>query len=408
MESTEIKELQSVIQPYLKPHQEIMRYETKSLMNAGENYGSLMLKVTITLNDRETNKESTLNLVAKLVPRNEWIQRMFNSPATFRKEAAFYSTISSTLRAFEAENNLKSVWTMFPKYYGGRLSLNPNSEFGDNDAVLLLENVKLRGYEMPDRMLGFDLDASRVLVECLAKFHAVPLALKLKKPEVFEEKVKTYLEHAPQFSDVSAETSRKMLENSIEHIKLKPEFDPYIDVISEYYVKGEKIFRYGSKPHEPFATMCHNDFWVNNSLIKYEQNTPKHAVMVDFQILEYSSPARDLIFFLYTSVQLPILKEFYDTLVNLYYKTFTEILSSFGCDLTPFSFDAFLNEIVREVRDLELHHILVMLNPIYTKKDGVKELDDMTEDVMTENHLDEKYYERLWYVIKDFAEKKWI
>lgn len=407
MENIEIKQIKSVIQPYLKPHEEIVQYETKPLTKAGENYGSLILAVTIKLKDQKSEKESILNIVAKLMPRNEWIQRMFNTPVTFRKEAALYSTISSTLHAFEAENNL-SVWTMFPKYYGSRLSLDQTAEFGDKDAVLFLENLKLLGYETADRMLGFDLEASKLLVKCLARFHALPLALKLKKPKEFEEKVKKYLEHAPQFVDISERVSEQMCENAIANIRLNPDCEPYIDVIREYYKKGEKAFRYGSEPYEPFATICHNDFWVNNAMIKYEQNTVKEAVMVDFQILDYGSPARDLIFFLYTSVKLPILKEFFDNLVSLYYESFTEVLNSFGCDLAPFSFDAFLNEMAREAQDLELHHIIVMLSPIYTKKDDAKELDELSEDAMIENNYDEGYYERLWYIIKDFAKKKWI
>lgn len=49
-----------------------------------------------------------------------------------------------------------------------------------------------------------------------------------------------------------------------------------------------------------------------------------------------------------------------------------------------------------------------MLSPIYTKKDDAKELDELSEDAMIENNYDEGYYERLWYIIKDFAKKKWI
>jgi hypothetical protein len=120
-----------------------------------------------------------------MVPPSEFIQEVFNTPVTFRNEIAFYKDILPILQDFQRQHGVKEVIDFVPKYYGSRRNLKGDEGKVDQDAVLLLENLKVANYTTFDRTQGFDLDAAKLIITDLAQFHAVPLALKLEKPEIF-------------------------------------------------------------------------------------------------------------------------------------------------------------------------------------------------------------------------------
>lgn len=114
-----------------------------SLTQPGENFGSTILKVDLTFED--DNKETTeVKVVAKLLPKLEFFQKVFDVQVTFKLEKAFYDTIIPTLKEFEYKHGPINVLECFPKFYGARLNLN-GSDKVDSDAVILLENLKEQG-----------------------------------------------------------------------------------------------------------------------------------------------------------------------------------------------------------------------------------------------------------------------
>lgn len=164
----------------------------------------------------------------------------------------------------------------------------------------------------------------------------------------------------------------------------------------------------GSKIREPYATICHNDFWVNNAMVKYENNRPVGAKIIDFQILDYSSPAKDLVFFIYSSIQMPFVTDNFDELVKLYHTKLVNILKSFNCDPSPFTYELLLQEMATEAKLSEFNHILMMLHPIYSQKGTVKELSEISEADMVDSELSDQYNVKLCYVVKEFAKKNWL
>lgn len=83
-----------------------------------------------------------------------------------------------------------------------------------------------------------------------------------------------------------------------------------------------------------FNTICHNDFWVNNMMIKYEEGKPESLKIYDFQLTKYEPGITDLIFFLFTSINYDLLSESFDELVKQYYNELIRVLEihSFAVD----------------------------------------------------------------------------
>lgn len=89
----------------------------------------------------------------------------------------------------------------------------------------------------------------------------------------------------------------------------------------------------------PFNTLCHGDFWVNNMMIGYEKGNdqPKAMKIIDFQFIKFGTLAEDVIFFLFTSVGHCAFPSKIDHLLDVYYKSFRDYLEIHGCPLEDYS-----------------------------------------------------------------------
>lgn len=142
--SDTIAKLPRVLSGYLGNKKKIVGTEITRLTAPGENYGSIMLRVDITILNEETGKEEAVYAVGKLIPTHAVIQEIFNIQVTYKNEVAFYKTIVPTLQNFQRRNGVTDVLDCFANYYGSRINLN-GSDVVDEDAVLLLENLKVSG-----------------------------------------------------------------------------------------------------------------------------------------------------------------------------------------------------------------------------------------------------------------------
>lgn len=164
VEKTTIAGLEELLRSKI-PH-EIVGHECVRLTRPGDNYGSEMLALNVTLRSTETEKKYELLLVAKKPPKNEQLLAIFQTSRTFIKENCTYTEIVPCVRAFEAEVGLcESKWLdVFCECFGARISLSPNSRFVDEDALLLLRNLKPLNFRTGDRLAGFDSEHSKLIL----------------------------------------------------------------------------------------------------------------------------------------------------------------------------------------------------------------------------------------------------
>ncbi|XP_017782879.1 PREDICTED: uncharacterized protein LOC108567118 [Nicrophorus vespilloides] len=406
----EIKDLDVLLKPCLGS-KKISSYTTRNLIAAGENYGSIMLAVDVKIrkDNQDENEDETVNLVAKLCPPTEFIKKMFNIPITYKKEVGFYSTVIPTLQQFQIERGIKKPIDFFPKYFGSRINLNGFSEV-DDDACLLLENIKVKGFDIVDRLQGFDIQSAEYIIKDLATFHAVPIALKMIKPDVFAKKVLPYLGKHMEADTISEEMNQSMMKSIIEGTEKNNECAKYKSrVLAAMKRNSENFVNQTITVQEPFATIVHSDYWVNNTMLKFENGRPIANAIVDFQLIVYGNPAHDLLFFIYSSLNNHIIDENYQRLVDLYYDTFIRVLEDLKVDTTPFGYDVFLKQIEFAATELQFYHIMFMLKPIFTDKKKVKQLSDINENEMSNtDDISEMYYPKLWSTILDFAKRNWI
>lgn len=152
-----LRELQSVLQKHLASELVVDQFETSSLVPLGENYGSSIFKVRALVRDNESAESRELHLVAKMLPPTQFQRDMFKCSFTVKKEIYFYDQVYPSYQNLERECGIeeKDVQDVVPKFYGGRASLVPEIDAEvDEDAVIILENLREAGYYILDRKKG--------------------------------------------------------------------------------------------------------------------------------------------------------------------------------------------------------------------------------------------------------------
>ncbi|KAJ9589468.1 hypothetical protein L9F63_017329 [Diploptera punctata] len=393
----------------------------KLLSQQLDNYGSTILDVEVFYYTHQNNDLQKLPIVAKLVPESPFLREAFSIEITFNKEVRAYTLVAPEFHKLQKEKGIpeNEMLDVFPKYYGSRSNKQDDINMeADDSAVLLMENLKSSGYEVGDRRKGFNLEHMELVLSKLAKFHALGVALKLLKPQVFRDNILKTCEKFDIGNPDDDDSNEKFVNANINHVKHIPEVKPYLgkiekDFRADMQMKKE---RRQYRIREPFSTIVHNDFWVNNMMFIYDKastktigkkRSPIGIKFVDFQVTMHASPVRDLIFLLFSSSEHGLLEVYYERLIQLYHKEFVGLLTKVGCDTRGFSYEQFLKEI-NVVAPQEFIHILFMLNAICADPSGIEETSSMNQDSMLKSRGNKDFDKKVKCLIKMFVSQGWL
>nr|XP_023013093.1 uncharacterized protein LOC111503102 [Leptinotarsa decemlineata] len=396
MGSEEIKNLPDLLKNYLGTSKQIHDVKITRLTAPGENFGSVMLKLDITVLNTENGTKEILHAVGKTLPETELFREIFNVQMTYRYEMAFYEIIVPAVQDFQRRLGITQVFDTVCKCIATRKNLDGSDKI-DDDAVIVLENLMELGYKNIERIEGFDFETTKLIIRDLALFHGVFIAMKNKEPEIFAGKIKPYCH---DFKVVQQENDK---------------FQEVVNILlNENEDTGRcvsKIKTWGTIPRsaarEPFATVIHCDLWINNIMQKFENGKAVANKIVDFQCFNYGSPAADLFFFLWTSVSQALLESHLDYFIKYYYENLLEVLVQHECDTGRFTFEQFQKEIELET-DYEIGHALLFI--IFTLN-GKSEDDTSTEVLSTEEMLARllpKTKKRVHYMIRECVKHGWL
>lgn len=135
----------------------VIDYQTSMLLPKGENYSSTMLKVDTLIKKTKDSPEEEMHLVAKMIPMDVFQTKHMKMTVSFKKEIFVIDTLGSAYRQLEVEAGVKEedLLDIFPKFYAGRLTKSEETpDEVDADAVMLMENLKVHGYDTMNRFHG--------------------------------------------------------------------------------------------------------------------------------------------------------------------------------------------------------------------------------------------------------------
>ncbi|XP_067626274.1 uncharacterized protein [Eurosta solidaginis] len=325
----DIVDLKSLVEPYLNGA-ELQSYDSRYLTKPGDNYGSCML--AIAANIKRTNGQvEELPIIAKLPPlTNEIYWQIFSPERTCITENTVFHSLAPEMRQLQLEAGLpkEKIFDGIPRYYGSRIALDPKATKVDRDAVLVQENLQISGYKPGNRHKMFDFAHAQLVLEYLAQFHALSIALRHKKPENFSKSIRPYFNRFNMNNTLGPEMLedvRKSLRGDLEIVTNKNAKE--VEEIMKLFDLFDEMMAQPEAADGPFTTVSHFDLWINNIMFKYdEKNQPQKLKFVDFQIAQFESLAHDIIFFMLFCLEVAVLENDFENLLKIYYKAFIQCL----------------------------------------------------------------------------------
>lgn len=238
--------------------------------NHGDGFQGILKRIIISGSKQSLDGQqlpAELHLVCKSVPTNLVRRKEFQGDIMFQREAHMYRTVLPLFAEFQREKGLTASdsFTAYPKCYR-IVSDEKNDEF-----VIILEDLRPKNFTLWPKKEIVPANHAYILLENLAKLHAISFALKDQRPEVFAD-LKNLNDLFRNFfkSDVMNQILRMGFDRSIqglknpEHVKIVKKFK---DNIYESYHAC-----LNSTLAEPYGVVTHGDCWINNLLFRYEND----------------------------------------------------------------------------------------------------------------------------------------
>lgn len=276
-----------------------------------------------------------LSVFCKFLPKDEDRNRQYNSFLLFEREVLIYSHLFPEFVKFQLENGMEvgdseGFWS-FPKCYYS----NYDNNYPDR-SVLIMEDLTVENFEVKDKFVPSDFQHTSKLFIELAKLHGLSLALKEKKPQVFE-KFKP-LENSMCFlmtTDSMKHIAPRNCELICQLFENEPEIYEKLDKIkSNIWETVAESMR--AARTEQFSVICHGDMWINNVLYNYcdkDKKIIKNTKLVDWQMTYFGSVGSELMYYLYCCVDKVTRQKHQNELFELYYETMRKILAKFSIEI---------------------------------------------------------------------------
>lgn len=193
---------------------------------------------------------------------------------------------------------------------------------------ILLEDLRIRDFYMTNlRNDKITADHVNLVMQSLAKLHAISFAIKDQLPETFanlQSNLKTV------FSKDSADQRELLKKRSNLLMKIVSE-----EKYSHLLVRLKELFK---KDAADIAIDCldptyigsatvisHGDAWQNNFMFRYdEQGIPIEVILLDWQLSQCASPAFDVSYFIFCSTTKRIRDAHYNDFLKIYHNNLSK------------------------------------------------------------------------------------
>ncbi|KAJ8675795.1 hypothetical protein QAD02_011581 [Eretmocerus hayati] len=403
-----VKDLEELLKETMGDQLQVIGYAVKDLLPKGENYASLMLKIDADIKRTPDAAVEKIHLVGKTITKAEFQKSHMNATMSFSREIFIFKELLPMYRQLELEAGIpeKDAVYVGPKFYGGRLTRNKGApDEADEDAILLLENIKVQSYDTQNRMKGLDLEHAKLAIHRLAHYHALGIAMRQEKADFYNGAQK-YLTSIP--FNMTKEEYDAYLENIVQTICEDPRIAKHEERIKACLQASEGwegFFNFETV--EPWVTICHGDFWVNNMMFKHDGGKATDVKFVDFQLTRVSSPLKDIPYFTCSSTSSEVLINHLDELLDTYYRSLIESIDRLGCDSSPFTRDSFEKELKRTASKDFLFCVLAL--KFFTLEVSKDQREDINVDeVIKSGGASNLYLDRTWYIVSKFIERGWM
>ncbi|XP_037794503.1 uncharacterized protein LOC119589919 isoform X5 [Penaeus monodon] len=300
---------------------QLVSWKIKDFTRKGDNYVALVTSVEAEYTLGGAGGQ--VSYVIKANPCHDAKSYENVTHAIFLKEADFYTNLLPHMNSVLQAANV-GVLDMPLCYY---------SRMERKKELIILEDLRTRGFKMFDRRKGLDIAHAKLALKGLAKLHAASLLLQERKPESLKAK----LLNRPWGNLVEGSTNvlpilERTLDTSIIILSKIGGYESSIVWVKNVKAKLQEIFENDVKSTK-YHVLCHGDAWNNNMLFRYSDDaSPAEVMLLDLQACRRVSFANDLNFLLYTSLTGDVRKPNLDALLETYRGRFNAVMEAGGAE----------------------------------------------------------------------------
>ncbi|XP_063225230.1 uncharacterized protein LOC134532595 [Bacillus rossius redtenbacheri] len=336
-------------------------FDVRTTTVKGDNYASVIHRVAVTCRSGDSRREK--HFIVKSLPAKGLARRYIEEMRLFDNEISAYAVL------FPAMRDLCGTGVVSPSFYAtGR------------EGTVILEDLAPRGFKMADRKKRLDLVHCFEALKALARFHGLSHAVAQRDPAIAD------LFSVPEKSRWMKEMEDSFFPKVYSLLASIVEMWPGYERFSEKLISCSDVIikkvNAGLKPNEEaFNVLIHGDFWVNNMLFRYDEETKNliEVCLIDLQMVKYASPAIDLHYFLSSSLADGIRDEHEDRLLECYHQTLVDTLESVGLNAGVYSIDD-LKKDYADKAHVGFHLGVMVLGAVAAEPSEAFEFDNVTAE----------------------------
>jgi hypothetical protein len=335
----------------------------EDMSGTNDAFNSSICSMELVANISEKNKDSTeaedkkpFSFVIKSPPKLSFIKLMHKITKPFLNEVTWYLDLLGQMSLLESTVSLPGsplhtqcpvVYHAHSNYYSGEAANSCAScpwfcwlpIRAAESGILVMENVKKRGYVMFDKMKILPLDHFLLAMTNLAHFHGRWLAYRwlgeagslgdqawsltqFKAALNTQKRVPKFMYN--QLMNGTHKTVRRILQ--LEGL------DELIDRVDKFFNHSVRLQldQLMGNVSSAIDTCCHGDFWSNNIMFKYDDDGKvAETILVDFQLINYGHPAYDVLYMMYISTDLEFRDAHMAECLASYWNTLATYLDKF-------------------------------------------------------------------------------
>lgn len=255
------------------------KIEVQSGSNNGDGYMGVLISIVIS-GTREVNgiesADNKLSLLCKTVPASVTRRKEFQTDPLFEREAIVYSTILPLFAEFQREKGLTAAesFTFYPKCLKTVFNLETD------ELVVIMEDLRPRGFTMSPRDKILSPKHAYLIVESLAKLHAVSFALKDQRPAEFA-KLKELKDLLRLFC--KTDSMLKYVYAGCDRATKGLTNPKHRQIVAEIRKNPLQCFErcLNDDVCEPFGVIAHSDCWINNILFRHDDEVGCVSTQLD-------------------------------------------------------------------------------------------------------------------------------
>lgn len=333
---------------------EVTNFDCTAATKPGESFNAELIKLDVqaqvTRNTKTENEEWHLvtgteeyNLIVKLLTADPFSCELIKHLGYHIKELTMYSDVAQELNKFQEVHANNNYRLQLPKFIYGKCT--------KKEYVLVMENIKMIGYETNPKQNGLDVQHCKMAVEHIARLHATSYAYDQKH---------NFLEKFPCFAfshDISHLFKPVVwanLENCIKFLKNKKGMEDLANKLEtgKNTLPSKFSALWDDQTRHKFCCLTHGDFWNSNIMYKHGvtqdgEQSIESIQLIDWQISQWNNPVMDLHYMLNTSTTRDTRTQHTEEILRHYHSTFTAATGAMSTPVPNWNWEQFKAEYER-------------------------------------------------------------